>query len=452
MSHWSQDAVFYHLFPLGLCGAPARNDLAQPPSPRLEQLFGWVAHARELGANALFLGPVFESSSHGYDTVDYSQVDRRLGTTELLARLISDAHRQGMRVILDAVLGHVGRQFWGFEDVRAKGPGSACAGWFRGLTFDRRSPLGDAFSYEPWKGFWELARLEQRSPAVRSLLFGAIDRWIAELDIDGLRLDTADWLDFDFLAALREHCDRVRPGFWLMGEVIHGDYRRWVNDRTLHSVTNYECFKGLYSSLNDRNYFEIAYALNRQFGAGGLYRGLPLYNFADNHDVHRVASNLRDRAHLFPLYALLFTMPGVPSIYYGSELGVAARRTDTDDKPLRPHLDLATLLQQGDTALLAAIRRLAKLRHDAPALRHGDYAQLHVSAEQLAFSRTLPEETLIVALNASANLAPVELSLPGARGARLADLLDPAAPLPLTAERVRLEIPPRWARVLRVER
>lgn len=443
----TRDTFVYHLFPLGQCGAPARNDFSSPPVERLDELHPWLEHARDLGASTVLLGPVFESSSHGYDTADLGQVDRRLGTNQGLARLVARAHELGLRVMLDAVFGHVGRHFHAFRDLLERGAQSAFTGWFRNLRFDRRGPLGDPFECETWKGVAELPRLDLGSPAVRAHLFGEVDRWVRDLGVDGLRLDTADWLDHGFLEALRAHCDQLRPDLWLMGEVVHGDYRGWVQPNQLHSVTNYECYKGLWSSLNDRNAVEIAYALQRQFGTGGLYQGQPLYNFVDNHDVSRVASLLRERAHLFPLYGLLFTMPGVPSVYYGSEFGIGGLRTASDDRPIRPRLSLEEL-RSGDQSVLEAVRRFARLRHGSAALARGAYAQLHVAGEQLAFLRTEGQERVVVALNAAAQ--PAAVPLPGLAGRRLVDLLDPGTPVAVSGG-LKLELPGRWLRVLRVE-
>ena len=245
-------------------------------------------------------------------------------------------------------------------------------------------------------------------------MLNAIQQWIEAYHIDGLRLDAADCVSLDFHRELASFTHRLKPDFWLTGEIIHGDYRRWANPETLDSVTNYECYKGLYSSLNDHNYFEIAYALNRQFGPQGVYRELPLYNFVDNHDVDRVASALTDPAHLYPLYALLFTMPGVPSIYYGSEWGLAGKRTPHSDAALRPTLALAeTARSATQPDLPAAIARLARLRHNSPALRHGDYLQLHIDHGQFAFARRSAEETLVVAINASGTPVAIDLPVPG---------------------------------------
>jgi glycosidase len=453
MSHWAYDAVFYHIYPLGLCGAPPHNDFTAPVQPRLEQLHGWIDHMVSLGVNALYLGPVFESTSHGYDTADYYRVDRRLGSNETLARLSAALHQQGIRLILDGVFNHVGRDFWAFRDVRERGERSAYRDWIHGLDFSRRSPYGDPFAYDGWNNHYSLVKLDLRHAAVKEHLFQAVAAWMRDFDIDGLRLDAADCVDMDFLRELAAFCKGQRPDFWLLGEVIHGDYRQWANPATLDSVTNYECYKGLYSSLADKNYFEIAYALNRQFGAGGLYRDLPLYAFADNHDVNRVASALKNPAHLGPFYALLFTMPGVPSIYYGSKWGIEGKKTNWSDKALRPHLTLDDMARLGPRPeLVDVIRRLAGLRRRSPALRYGSYAQMRVDHQQLAFARQKADETVVVAINAADRPAAFDLSLPGQRGSRLRDWLNGDECFPARAGQARVEaVPPCWARIMVVE-
>ncbi len=448
LDHWAQDAFFYHIYPLGLCGAPERNDFKAPPAARLEKLYGWLDHLRQLGVNALYLGPLFESGSHGYDTVDYFRVDRRLGDNSTLARLCGELRRRGMRVILDGVFHHVGRQFWAFQDVQGNGERSAYQEWFAGMRFDQESPLGDPFSYEAWEGHFELPKLNLANPEVAAHLLQAVGFWIERFDIDGLRLDVAYLLDPGFLGRLSHFCRERKPGFWLLGEAIHGDYRRWVAPGLLDSATNYECYKGLYSSHNDRNYFEIAYSLNRQFGEGGIYRDLPLYSFADNHDVDRVASRLAEPAHLYPLYCLLMTMPGVPSVYYGSEWGIPGEKAGHSDRELRPALEPAQASARSPHPELAgAIARLARLRAGSVALRRGDYRQLHVGAELLVFQRRWGEELALVAVNAAGTPAEVEAAAPG-RTPSFRDLLNPPQAVQARTGRLRFRVPPRWARVL----
>ncbi len=446
MAHWAFDSIFYHVYPLGLCGAPARNDFSALPVERLDALTGWLGHIRELGCNALYLGPVFESTAHGYDTADYWHLDRRLGTDETLRRFVAASHAAGIRVVLDGVFNHVGRDFWAFRDVQANGPGSAYRDWFAGLRFDARSPYGDPFAYEAWNGSFDLVKLNLGNPAVREHLFGAVESWTRDFDIDGLRLDAADVVDLDFQRALASLCRRLKPDFWLLGEVVHGDYRHWANPQTLDSVTNYEVYKGLYSSLVDHNYFEIAYALNRQFGPSGVYRDVPLYDFVDNHDQDRVASRLGDPRLLYPLYLLLLTMPGVPSIYYGSEWGLLGLREPGDDSPVRPALELAAGPSLGvEPALAGVISRLASIRMEQAALRHGEYRPLHVGHEQLAFARETDGQTVVVMLNSSDR--PVELAVPAPHNGEWHDLLNGGV-VQTANHLLRAQIPAGWGRLL----
>lgn len=160
-------------------------------------------------------------------------------------------------------------------------------------------------------GYNLLVKLNQRNPAVKDYICDVIRFWVSEFDIDGIRLDAADVLDFDFMKALRQTANEVKPEFWLMGEVIHGDYTRWVNEGTLHSVTNYQLHKALYSGHNDHNYFEIAHTVRRLYEMGGNQPdGLKLYNFVDNHDVERIYTKLQNKAQFFPVHVLLYTLPG----------------------------------------------------------------------------------------------------------------------------------------------
>ncbi len=416
--------------------------------PRFDALYDWLDHWQTMGINTLYLGPLFESTAHGYDTADYLQVDRRLGSNETLARLAAELKRRGIRLILDGVFHHVGRDFWAFQNVIRQGERSAYRDWFAGLDFTRQSPYGDPFAYAGWAGHYDLVKLNLANPDVRRHLFDAVTSWVDRFDVDGLRLDAADRLDFDFMRALRQHCHTLKPDFWLMGEVVGGDYRRWANADLLDATTNYEAYKGLYSSHVDCNYFEIAYSLQREFGAEGIYRDLPLYNFADNHDVDRVASSLTNPAQLYPLYGLLLTMPGVPSIYYGSEWGIPGKRTPQSDKALRPALSIHDAAALPQPQLADTIERLAAIRRESPALRYGDYAQLHVAAEQFAFMRRSDGETVVVAVNAADH--PATVALQGLSGSRLDDLLNPGNSFPIRDGAATVDLHPTWLRVMRV--
>ena len=453
MTDWTNKASFYHIYPLGALGAPQRNDFSSVPVNRLGQIHGWLDHIQPLGANALYLGPLFEATAHGYDTANYYEVDRRLGTRADLRSLSQALHQRGMHLILDGVFNHVGRDFWAFKDLQEKHEHSAYRDWFVNLRFDRQNQHGDRFTYEGWNGHTSLVKLNLENSAVREHLFNAIRMWVEEFEIDGLRLDAADALSFSFLKALRTFCNGLKRDFWLMGEVIHGDYRQWVNAETLHSVTNYQLYKGLYSSHNDRNYFELAYGLKHQFGSGGALEGLQLYNFVDNHDVNRIASQLSNPAHLFPLHLLLFTIPGIPSIYYGSEFGMPGRRTQWDDHPLRPYFDLSGLQAHSPQPdLRHTIAHLTELRAASPCLQHGNYAELLVAPQQFAFSRTEDSQSMVVVVNSDNEARHVEIKLPGMADAELSDQLNPGEHFSLQNGSLNVSVPACWGRILLVTR
>ncbi len=281
---------------------------------------------------------MFESDTHGYNTRDYTKIDTRLGTNEDFAQVCDNLHKDGIRVVLDGVFNHVGRGFWAFQDVLKNRESSPYVNWFGRIAFDGNSNYNDGLWYEGWEGNYDLVKLNLRNEDVIQHIFSAIKGWVDEFDIDGLRLDVAYCLDHDFLSRrLREFCDSLKPDFFLVGETLHGDYNQIMNDAMLHSVTNYECYKGLYSSFNSMNMFEINHSLLRQFGPEQwtLYKGKHLLSFVDNHDVTRVASILTNEKHLPLIYALAFGMPGIPCVYYGSEWGEKAKKEEDGDPALR---------------------------------------------------------------------------------------------------------------------
>lgn len=397
---WYDEAIFYHIYPLGLTGAPAENTYGEPVH-RLNTLLPWIDHIKSIGCNALYIGPLFESVGHGYETTDYYKLDSRLGDNRDLKNFVAQCHAKGIRVIFDGVFNHTGRDFFAFRDLREKRQGSPYRDWYCNVNFGGNNQYNDGFRYDNWGGYDLLVKLNQRNPAVRDYICDVVRFWVREFDVDGIRLDAADVLDFDFMRALRQLANEVKPDFWLMGEVIHGDYSRWVNSGTLHSVTNYHLHKALYSGHNDHNYFEIAHTVKRLCETGrGDPGGLRLYNFVDNHDVARIATKLTNRAHLAPVHILLYTLLGIPSLYYGSEFGIEGRKERFSDASLRPALDLAdyrdALTNNPLTALIAA---LGQIRQRTRALCYGDYRELMLTNRQYAFSRSLDGESAVVTVN-----------------------------------------------------
>ena len=390
---WAYESVFYQIYPLGFCGAPFENDGVL--TPRIRKVIDWIPHIKNLGANAIYFSPVFESDTHGYNTRDFRKIDVRLGTNEDFADVCQALHKEGIKVVLDGVFNHVGRGFWAFQDVLEKRWDSPYKDWFH-ISFDGNSNYNDGLWYEGWEGNYDLVKLNLCHPDVKQHIFDSIRSWVEEFDIDGLRLDVAYCLDENFVRELRAFSDSLKPDFFLVGEMLHGDYNRLMNDSMLHSATNYECYKGLFSSFNSMNMFEIIHSLLRQFGPENwtLYRGKHLLCFVDNHDVSRIASNLTNEQHLPLIYALCFGMPGIPCVYYGSAWGAKANKSE-GDPALRACFDAPV-----ENDLTAWISKLAAAKKASNALNYGDFRSVVLTNRQCIFERKTDSERVLVAINA----------------------------------------------------
>ena len=392
---WAYEGIFYQIYPIGFCGAPTAND--GKTVSRILKLKDWSSYLESLGISSILLNPIFESDNHGYDTRDYKKIDCRLGTNEDFAEVCKDLHAHNVKIVLDGVFNHVGRGFWAFKDVQEKKWNSPYKDWFC-INFDGNSCYNDGFWYEGWEGHFELVKLNLANSAVVDYLLECVKGWIDEFDIDGLRLDVAYCLDRNFMKRLRSFCQELKPDFALIGEVLFGDYNQIVNDEMLHSCTNYECYKGIYSSFNSMNMFEIAHSLNRQYGPDQwcIYRGKHLMSFVDNHDVTRIASILTNKNHLPLTYGLLLGMPGVPCIYYGSEWGEEGVKAPNNDYALRPCFE-----EPKPNELTEEIKKMIHVRTGSNALCHGSYRNVVLTNHQLIFERRTDDERMLVAINAS---------------------------------------------------
>ena len=393
---WAEESIMYQIYPLGMCGAPFENDGI--PASRILKVLDWIPHLVKLGVTAVYFGPVFESDTHGYNTRDFRKIDVRLGTNEDFKKVCDALHENGIRVILDGVFNHVGRGFGPFRDVVEKKWDSPYKDWFY-IHFDGDSAWHDGFWYEGWEGNYDLVKLNLDNPAVSDYLIESVRYWIEYFGIDGLRLDVAYMVNRNFLQRLRSFTDSMKPDFYLIGEILGGDYKQIVNPSMCHSATNYECYKGLFSSFNSMNMFEINHSLIRQFGQDPwcLYRGLHLMNFADNHDVTRIADNLQNKRHLPLLYALMFGMPGYPCIYYGSEWGAGGKKQD-GDPALRAAFDAPQWNELTDW-----IAKLSAARKNSEALAYGEFRSVLLTNRQCIFERKTEKERILVAVNADEN-------------------------------------------------
>ena len=413
---WAYETSFYQIYTLGFCGAPFEND--GKLEHRILKVLNWIPHLKKLGVGAVMFNPVFESDTHGYNTRDYRKIDVRLGTNADFKKVCKALHKEGIRIVLDAVFNHAGRGFFGFTDVLEKRWDSQYKDWFN-ISFDGNSNYNDGLWYEGWEGNYDLVKLNLRNPVVADYLLESAKFWVDEFDIDGLRLDVAYCLDTEFIKRLRRESAGWKEDFFLMGEMIGGDYNRIMGDELCHSATNYECYKGMHSALNSMNLFEIVHSLLRQFGPENwtLYRGKHLLSFVDNHDVSRIASILQRPEHLKLIYTLMFGMPGIPTVYYGSEWGTKADKSQ-GDPALRPCFEAPEWTELTDTiAHLCEAKKLSK------ALSYGDFKSLVLTNRQCIFERECAEDRVMVVINADENQFHADFN---ARAGRAKDLISGA--------------------------
>lgn len=327
---WFDDAIFWHVYPLGFCGAPIRDAgpvESRPVEHRLRRLLNWLDYAIELGASGLLLGPVFASTSHGYDTVDYLSVDPRLGDDADLDELIRAAHERGLRVVLDGVFNHVAWEHPLVQQAIAEGPQSVAARSFHIDYTDTEHPMPAVFEGHPG-----MIELNHEAPEVADLVSAVMRHWLAR-GVDGWRLDAAYAVPLAFWERVLPGVRADFPDAWFVGEVIHGDYPAFV-DAGMDSVTQYELWQAIWSSIKNANGFELDWTLKRHNEL--LERFVP-QTFIGNHDVTRIASQV-GQAGAALAAVILFTVGGIPSIWSGDEQGFTGVKTDRvgGDDEVRP--------------------------------------------------------------------------------------------------------------------
>ncbi len=410
---WAYETGLYQIYPLGFCGAPFEND--GKLEHRILKVIDWIPHLEKLGVGAVLFNPIFESDTHGYNTRDYKKIDVRLGTNKDFKKVCDALHKAGIKVILDGVFNHVGRGFTGFQDVLKNRWDSQYKDWFH-INFDGNDAYNDGLWYEGWEGNYDLVKLNLWNEDVINYLLDAANSWIDEYDIDGLRLDVEYCLEQNFIRRLRGSMLARKEDFFLVGEMIGGDYHKVMGPDLCHSATNYECYKGLFSSFNSMNMFEIVHSLLRQFGPENwcMYRGEHLLSFVDNHDVSRIASNLSNEKHLPLIYAMMFGMPGIPTVYYGSEWGAKASKSE-GDPALR-----ACFEEPVWNDLTDVIAALYKAKKESKALQYGDMKQLVLQNKHCIIEREFEDDRVMIAVNADENPVRIDCNF---RAGRARDLI-----------------------------
>lgn len=415
---WVQHAVWWQVYPLGFVGAEKAAPAADAPvAHRLLQLLPWLDYAVELGASGIALGPIFASETHGYDTTDYFRLDPRLGDDADFDELVREAHARGLRVILDGVFNHTGRSFRPFQEALAQGPSAPTASWFRFNWPDSGWEPGLEPDYADFEGHHHLVALNHDHPDVAGLVSGAMKHWLNR-GADGWRLDAAYAVPPSFWAQVLTDVRADFPDAYFLGEYIHGDYAAAVRDARLDSATQYELWKATWSALNDGNFFELASALERHNSF--LASFVPL-TFIGNHDVTRIASKLADPALLPLALAVLFTVGGTPSVYYGDEQafrGVKEDREGGDDAVRPPFPASPAELASTGWPTHRLHQQLIGVRRRNPWLHSAATRVLSLSNAHLVYVTGDAQSSLVVALNLAAE--PAELDVPASHGVLLA--------------------------------
>jgi cyclomaltodextrinase len=417
MGSWVDHVIWWQVFPLGFVGAESELKDARPEPHRLRRLIGWLDHLVSLGCNGLSLGPVFTSGTHGYDTIDYLSIDPRLGTDEDFDALIAACRERGIRVLLDGVFNHAGRDFAPVKEAFTRGPGSAAAEWV--TLYDTAGVI----TAEYFEGHDQLITLNHDSPRVQQFIGDVMVHWL-ERGIDGWRLDAAYAVPARFWAAVLPAVRKKFGDAWFVGEMIHGDYAAYVAEAGLDSVTQYELWKAVWSSLREVNLWELDWTLGRH---RDLLTHLVPMTFVSNHDVTRVASQIADPEHVPHAVVLLCFLPGIPSIYYGDEFGLEAVKENRagGDDAVRPEFPAERgLFPGGHPEIERLYRQMISLRRREPWLTDAVIATSAVTEKQMiitAQDRSSSDRRLVLVLN----LADVRYKLPDPMG----EVLESGAPV-----------------------
>uniref|UniRef100_A0A7S0ZHG1 Glycosyl hydrolase family 13 catalytic domain-containing protein n=1 Tax=Timspurckia oligopyrenoides TaxID=708627 RepID=A0A7S0ZHG1_9RHOD len=422
--NWYREAVVYQIYPLGtpgqkpgqggsFGGVPNRNDLNAKVVEKLLDIRNWYEYLNELGIDVIYMTPIFQSDGHGYETISYFEIDRRLGTNETFKTVLDELHARKIRVILDGVFNHTSRNFFAFQDVLKNGKNSEYWDWYYILE-GKSSSFGDPVGYKSWAGCEEIPRLNLSNPAVRAHLFEVGKFWL-QVGIDGWRLDCVNEMPAHFWYGFRQACAEVQPDHVLVAETIHGDYNTWVAPckSLCHSCTNYQLYKPMLSLIKERNFFELAHNMQREID---MYGELILSNFLSNHDISRIASILTESLpQLMIAHVLLFTLRGVPMICYGDEYGVRGDKKDGDAALRLPMLNLNDRDKnwtEDETELFELNKRCIAMRREClEPLCYGSWSTIHLTNTEFVFSRMHKNEYLLVVLNCGSESSKRTLNL-----------------------------------------
>ena len=454
---WAKDAIIYHIYPLGFFNAPKYGREDQNIVPRLEQIREYYNHFTALGVNVIQFGPVFESIRHGYDTIDYMTIDHRLGTNELFKTIVAELHERNIRVIIDGVFNHVGREFASFKDIQSHRENSLQKLWHY-VDFTKDNPYHDGFDYKNWEGHYSLVKLNLEQPDVKNYIFSVAQYWLDQIGIDGWRLDVAYMIPNSFWGEFRDICKKTKPSCLLIGEMIHGPYSQWIGPHTLDAGTGYQVYKSIWSAFNHHNLHELKAILEQScHPQWGINKDVILVNFLGNHDLNRILSQLDNKADIYSVVLLLFTLNGIPKIYYGEEIGLLGKKTFLSDSPVRqPMPSYPFIIFEENQTILNHFKKCIQIRKQHHALKYGNLTSLYANDHVLAFLRQSSQETLLIVISNASDI--ISCSIPlwnlGMDGKRFIEQLEQGGSSEFLVKNNQLVIPemyPHWGRILQLQ-
>ncbi len=395
MKDWVAHSIWWHVYPLGFVHADRAGTEGAAPVNRFAHIETWLDYAIDLGVNGIVLGPIFSSMSHGYDTTDYFTVDPRLGSLADFNHFVDAAHKRGIRVVLDGVFNHVGSQHPSFRDALVNGPSSPHWSMFHIIDNERTS---NPVPYEHFEGHAQLPTLNHDDPSVVALVRDVMDYWCSR-GVSGWRLDAAYAIAPHFWHNVLPSVRESHPDAFFFGEVIHGDYVGFVEESGVDSVTQYELWKAIWSSLNDANFFELDWALTRH---NEFLDSFCPITFVGNHDVTRIASALHDVRHLPLALVLLFTLGGIPAVYYGDEQafrGIKYDREYGDDEVRGQFPDTPDDLVPFGWPTYRLHQQLIALRRQHSWLTQATTRTLSCENTALVYEARVGDQRIVVALN-----------------------------------------------------
>lgn len=402
MSPWWQQVIFYHIYPLGFFGCPQINPIAQikptlsqiQPVNRLAKIRQYYPHFQQLNIGAIYFGPVFESCTHGYDSINYTQIDRRLGTSQLLHEIIDELHQQKIKVIFDAVFNHTSRLFPAFIDLKNNQTRSPYQSWYKKINFRENTVWQDGFSYQYYQDCVELPEINLSNPEVQRFFLSIIQYWFSQFKIDGLRLDVAYLLPPDFLNKIKKLSTDLNPDSILIGETITPQQISLVDDQLIHTATNFPLYQHIHQSFTQNDFWQLKNIFRQQ-------KNIPLFNFLNNHDTSRIFSQLEDQQHLQSAFVILLTHPGQPCLYYGDEFLLDGLKQSKHDQQVRSKMPNHQHLNTDQLNHSQFISKLIKIRQRNHFISKGQIRIIHCHHQSISYLIQNENKYLYIVINAN---------------------------------------------------